>query len=126
MVVGKSSATNSIQNAVSAISQKKKLSAFLLYPAFPRLFPLDTWPPSLSKTREFKVENKDKMLYLKHDPKWSKMLYLQLKPLVYPVILSQIYFVWKVSFSGVVCENTCHCRSSAAEKRIKNKMPNLD
>ena len=29
---------------------------------------------------------------------------------------------WKVSFSGIVCENTCHYRSSAAEK---NKMPNL-
>ena len=29
-------------------------------------------------------------------------------------------------FLWVVCENICHYRPSAAEKRIKNKMPNLD
>ena len=28
---------------------------------------------------------------------------------------------WKVSFSGVVCENTCYYRTSAAEKRIKKQ-----
>ena len=57
------------------------------------------------------------------------MLYLQPKRLIYPVLLSQIHFVWnemKVSFSEVGCENTCHNRPSAAEKRIKNKIPNLD
>ena len=41
-----------------------------------------------------KVENKDKIPYLKHDTKWSKMLYLQPKHPVSPVILSQIHFVW--------------------------------
>ena len=40
-----------------------------------------------------KVENTDKMPYMKHDPKWSKMLYLQPKRLIYPFVSSQMHFV---------------------------------
>ena len=88
--------------------RKKNVSTFQPYPMFPRLFAL---VPALLirnwRKTKVKVENKDKTLYLKHDPKCCicnrNILYL----LSFWVKYILFRMKWKVSFSRVVCENTC-------------------
>ena len=73
--------------------KKNRLFDLIQCPRVSALIPAHLTYQKREKTK-VKVENKSKMLYLKHDPKWSKMLYMQPKRLVYPVILSQMHFVW--------------------------------
>ena len=123
-----SSAT--IQNAVSAISPKTFYGLFDLIPVFPRLLALIPALMAYQKSGKttVEVENKDRIWnMIQNGP---KCCICKSKRLSFPVILSQMHFVWnklegKVRFSGAVCKNTCHYRPSAAEKRIKNNMPNL-
>ena len=65
---------------------------FFTLSAFFVLIPVLLAYQKAEKTK-VKVENRNKMPYLKHNPRWSKMLYLQPKYLLYPVKLSEMHFI---------------------------------